>query len=100
MLDIPNQAIILAGLGSPLRRLTETRPNPLIEMHGTPITAYVERVLACLIGDGEPRIKGDLRFEIDGTADLRVAERFFRSQTTPRRSRTFGKGGQRQPMTT
>ncbi|WP_198031718.1 sugar phosphate nucleotidyltransferase [Bradyrhizobium sp. Ec3.3] len=47
--------------------------------------AYVEQVLACLIADGELRIKGalcdDLRwFEIDSTADLRVAERIFRSQ--------------------
>jgi NDP-sugar pyrophosphorylase family protein len=47
--DIPNHAVILAaGLGSRLRPLTETRPKPLVEVHGTPILHNALANLAAL----------------------------------------------------
>ena len=37
----PTQAVILAGgLGTRLRPLTNTRPKPMIEIHGKPFLAY------------------------------------------------------------
>jgi NDP-sugar pyrophosphorylase family protein len=49
MPNIPSHAIILAaGLGSRLRPLTETRPKPLVEVHGTPILHNALANLAAL----------------------------------------------------
>lgn len=49
MSNIPSHAIILAaGLGSRLRPLTDTRPKPLVEVHGTPILHNALANLAAL----------------------------------------------------
>jgi NDP-sugar pyrophosphorylase family protein len=49
MPETPRHAIILAaGLGSRLRPLTETRPKPLVEVHGTPILHNALANLAAL----------------------------------------------------
>jgi len=61
---------------------------------------YVEELLATLVGDNRIRLRGalcdDLRwFEIDSTADLRIAERIFRRYADDRDDRTgpaFGSG--------
>lgn len=47
--DIPQHAVILAaGLGSRLRPLTDTRPKPLVEVHGVPILHNALRNLAAV----------------------------------------------------
>src|SRR5262245_65752734 len=49
-LERPTQAVILAGgRGTRLRPLTDTRPKPMVEIHGKP---FLEYLVECRAGQG------------------------------------------------
>lgn len=84
----PTQAIILAaGLGSRLRPITDTRPKPLVEVHGTPILHNALTNLAALgikettivVGYRKQDIQQSCGTEFDGMTITYVESTVFES---------------------